>query len=264
MSASDLFKAGQLQAALDAQTAEVRSHPADQARRLFLFELLCFAGEIDRARKQLDVLNYDLPELQAAVHLYREVLDSEKQRRGLFAGEGPQFFGEPPEHLTLRWKAAEALRHGRPTDAVSLLDHAQSVTPSVSGHLNGTPFEQLRDADDLLAGVLEVFHKGRYFWVPFEQITTLAVSEPKFPRDLLYAPARLDLHDGSSGQVFLPTLYPGTHTHADEAMKLGRATDWNAVADGPVLGVGLHTYLVDEGESTLLEWRMLEGKGGEA
>jgi len=39
MSASELFKAGKLQEAIDAQLKEVKNKPADQSERLFLFEL---------------------------------------------------------------------------------------------------------------------------------------------------------------------------------------------------------------------------------
>ena len=38
MSANDFFKAGKLQDAIDAQVQEVKTNPADQAKRLFLFE----------------------------------------------------------------------------------------------------------------------------------------------------------------------------------------------------------------------------------
>ena len=40
----------------DALGAEVRDNPTDAQRRAFLFELLCFAGQYDRAEKQLNVL----------------------------------------------------------------------------------------------------------------------------------------------------------------------------------------------------------------
>ena len=54
--AKELFDQGQLGAAIDAVTAEVKSNPTDLQRRTFLFELLCFAGQWDRAEKQIDVL----------------------------------------------------------------------------------------------------------------------------------------------------------------------------------------------------------------
>lgn len=258
MTPTELYQAGQLADAIVAQTAEVKSHPADHARRLFLFELLAFSGDLDRARKQLDILQFDEPPLMLAKQNLTLALDAEQARRKLFQGTPPDHLAEPTDHMTARWAACEALRLGNPADATRALDQAQALTPTVPGHLNGTPFEQLRDADDLLAGILEVFSKGKYFWVPFEQIQTLTVAAPRFPRDLLYAPARLELRSGETGEVFLPTLYPNSYLHADEAIKLGRLTDWTAQPEGPTQGVGLKMYLVDDADSALLDWRMLE------
>src|SRR5690242_21563127 len=56
MTPRDLLQAGKLDEAIDALSAEVRDNPTDTRRRTFLFELLCFAGEYDRAQKHLDVL----------------------------------------------------------------------------------------------------------------------------------------------------------------------------------------------------------------
>src|SRR5690606_2155784 len=53
MTAKQLFQAGQLNEAMKALAAEVRDNPTDPRRRTFLFELLCFAGEYDRAEKHL-------------------------------------------------------------------------------------------------------------------------------------------------------------------------------------------------------------------
>ncbi len=126
------------------------------------------------------------------------------------------------------------------------------------GRLNGKPFEHLRDADDLFGSVLEVLSQGAYYWVPLEQVASLAMSAPRSPRDLLWAAAHLDVRDGPEGDVFLPALYPGTHEHADDAVKLGRATDWKGGEAGPVLGVGLRTFLAGDDPITLLDWRELE------
>jgi type VI secretion system protein ImpE len=80
------------------------------------------------------------------------------------------------------------------------------------------------------------------------------MSAPRYPRDLLYFPARLDLAT-ESGEVFLPALYPGSYRHADDQIRLGRVTDWVAVEGGPTLGVGARTFLVDDEALGLLEWR---------
>ena len=54
--AKELFQAGRVSDAIAALGAWLRDNPTDAKRRTFLFELLCFAGEYDRAQKHLDVL----------------------------------------------------------------------------------------------------------------------------------------------------------------------------------------------------------------
>ena len=92
MNAGDLYKAGKLSEAVDAQIKEVKANPGDHARRLFLFELLAFTGDIERVRRQIDAVKYDQPELEHAAAGYRQLLAAEEARR-LFVGggEAPQF-----------------------------------------------------------------------------------------------------------------------------------------------------------------------------
>ena len=49
MTATELFKANKLPEAIDAQIKEVKNNPGDQAKRLFLFEMLALAGDLDRS-----------------------------------------------------------------------------------------------------------------------------------------------------------------------------------------------------------------------
>lgn len=259
MNATELFKANKLAEAIDAQIAEVKANPADHAKRLFLFELLAFAGDLDRARRQIDAINYGEMERDSAVLSYRKLLDAEQTRRRLFSeGLKPGFLAEPPDHVKLRLDAVNRLRENRPAEAAELLAKAAEGTPTLKGVLNGKPFESLRDCDDLFSGVLEVMSQGNYYWLPFEQIDVLAMNPPKFPRDLLWVPGHLEVQDGPSGDVFLPALYHGSHEHADNQVKLGRMTDWKELENGPVVGLGLHMFLVGEDDVSLLEWRQLE------
>jgi len=54
--ARELFESGKVREAEKELTAYLRDHPTDVAQRTFLFELLCFSGDYDRAEKQLSVL----------------------------------------------------------------------------------------------------------------------------------------------------------------------------------------------------------------
>jgi len=258
MNASDLFKAGKLQEAVAAQTNEVKSNPLDQNRRLFLFELLAFAGDLDRATRQIDALKYEQMELAATQQGYRRLLDGENLRRRLFSqSTKPEFFAPPPEHVHQRLEAVNRLREGDPAAALALLEPANAAVPALRGTFNGKPFDGLRDGDDLFAGILEVMAHGIYYWVPFDQIISVSLKGPRFPRDLLWLPARLELED-AGGEVFLPALYPNSYAHPDDQVKLGRTTDWQGGDGGPVLGVGLRTFLVGDEPVLLPEWRELQ------
>jgi len=257
MNATELFQAGKLQDAIAAQVGEVKANPADQGKRMFLFELLVFAGDLDRATRQIDAVRYDAPDIDAAVATYRQLLEAERARRRLFSeGLAPHFFADQPDDIHLRLEAINRLREKKPAEAAEILNKAASIVPELKGQLNGKSFSSLRDCDDLFGGVLEVMAHGTYYWVPLDQVAAVVINPPRFPRDLIWVPARLEMAE-QAGNVYLPALYAGSHEHPDDQVKLGRATDWKTIEGGPVLGVGLRTFLVGEDAVSLLEWREL-------
>jgi type VI secretion system protein ImpE len=257
MNPTELFRTGNLQAAIEGQVQEVKAHPADRNKRLFLFELLCFAGDFERARKHIEAVSYPEVELERATQAYRHLLDAEEVRARVFRdGIMPQFLTKPPESLFQRLEAVNCLRGNRAAEAAALLRQLDEK-PEVKGRLNDRPFEGLRDCDDLFGPVLEVMAHGDYYWLPLEQVETLTLKEPQFPRDLIWLPGKLTVREGPTGDVFLPALYPGSHQHPDDQVRLGRLTDWKQVEGGPVRGVGRRTFLEGDEGITLLEWRDL-------
>ena len=185
--------------------------------------MLLFAGDLERARRQIEAIDVQRsgPRRRRRPSTASCWTPSRPAATSSPRGLEPGFFGEPPEHLRLRLEAVNRLREGRPTEAAETLARANEATPDVHGQLNGQAFQSLRDADDLFAGVLEVMAHGRYFWVGLEQVRLLTMNPPRFPRDLLFIPAHLELED-EQGDVFLPALYPGSHEHADDQVRLGR------------------------------------------
>ncbi|HEX4610283.1 MAG TPA: type VI secretion system accessory protein TagJ [Urbifossiella sp.] len=257
MTATDAFRAGRLAEATELQLAAVKADPADHGKRIFLFELAAFAGDWDRARRQIDAVKYDDPEFQRATDQYRRLLDAEDARRKLFSdGVQPSFLADPPEDVAYRLDAVRKFRDGKPAEAAAILAEANEKLAELTGTLNGEAFTGLRDADDLFAGVLEVLAKGSYFWVPLAQVESVTSTPPRFPRDTIWLPAKLATTVGESGDVFLPALYPRSSAHADDAVRLGRATDWDESA-GFARGAGLRTLFVGENEMAVLSLREL-------
>lgn len=261
MNAKDLLDQGQLSAAITQLQTELKSAPSDADRRTFLFELLAFAGDWDRAVKQLDTLGHlDSAGAGAVgISVYRYLIEGERKRTALFRdGQRPRFLLDPPPDVALRLDALEALRTGRTEEASALVDRAEEARPARAGSFDGTPFDDIRDADDLLAGVLEVHAPAGYFWVPWEHVQFVEVQKPTKLRDLIWASARLATHDGQMGEVYLPNLYPGSAADPDEGFRLGRKTDWREAAPGVIRGVGHKVLLVGEDPRTLHELTSIE------
>ena len=179
--------------------------------RTILFELLCYAGDLARAERQLDVIGHQGGGAEAAigVRFYQNLLAAEKARTRLFAeGVRPRFLLEPPPRSSQHLEALDRIREGRADEARALLDRAAESRPPIRGTAGGVAFDDFRDADDLLAPVLEVFTATGYFWVPWEQIQFLEVPAPRTLRDLLWTPAKLATFDGQLGEVFLAGPLP--------------------------------------------------------
>jgi type VI secretion system protein ImpE len=226
---NDLYRAGKLDDAIQALGASLRDNPTDTQRRTFLFELLCFAGEYDRAEKQLDVLAQGGKNAMLGTLVYQGALHAERTRHDMF----------------------RTASYPRGTPA-----------RPVAGTINGQPFTSLTDADPRIGARLEVYAAGQYTWIPFEHLVSIRMEAPKRLRDLLWAPAIVRPGAGFKnydlGEVLIPVLAPLSSQHADREVRLGRVTEWEELPDGEQAPVGQKLWLIDGEEFPLLEVRELE------
>jgi len=259
MTASDLLQAGNLSATIAQVTEQVKARPGDPQPRTFLFELLCFAGELDRAARQLDVLGSQCAEAEAAVQRYRNLLQGERLRRRLFSeGLRPGLPQRLPGYTELHLEAVNRLRENKAAEARALLEEAEAARPRRSGRLNGEAFDDFKDADDLIGPFLEVITHVNYCWIPFEAIKTVSIPAPTHLRDLLWVPAKIELEIEPLGEAFLPALYIHSHVEADEQVRLGRVTEWRADVEGLAIGLGQRVFWAGEQERAILDVRELE------
>lgn len=234
MNPKELYQAGRLTDAIKALSAELRDNPTDTRRRTFLFEMLCFAGEYERADKQLEVLSEAGPESEMGVLLYRSALFAERQRHDLFER------GEFPSS-----KETDEDRPGR------------------GGTVNGKAFSFFADADPRTGAMLEVFAAGNYLLLPLEHVASIEIPQPKRLRDLIWTPAAVRttaaFKGTELGEVLLPVLAPFSWRHPDEAVRLGRMTVWEKPEGSEYqVPLGQKMWLVDDEEVSFLELRALE------
>lgn len=229
MNAKELLGSGKVREAEAALSAHLRNNPADARQRIFLFELLCFSGQYDRAEKHLGVLAKGSPGAEMGAVLYYSALHAEKTRHAMFKAQD--------------YPKGQAL----------------PITP---GKLNGKPFRSIRDADPEIGARLEVYAAGAYLWIPFQHIASVQMQAPQSLRDTLWTPAVVltgpSFNGTDIGQVLIPAIYPFSWKSDDEAVWLGRSTEWVADDEGHEFPVGQKMFIVDDEEVPLLEIRSLE------
>jgi type VI secretion system protein ImpE len=259
-----LFSAGKLKEAIAAATEEVRKAPTSVDARGDLADMLLFAGDLERADKQLEAITPSEPKAAYGFSRFRHLVRAEQARHQLFTeGRVPDFLETPSQRLRLLLEATIHLREGRPADANKLVEEALALFPSLSGTRDGVPFQGIRDLDDLLASVFEVIApNGKYYWIPMESVEriefTAADGEKRSARDLLWRPALLSTWGGSEGEVFLPAIYHGSHLR-DEAYAVGHMSHWEAAGEGgPYRGLGQRTLLFGKEEVPFLEIKEID------
>ena len=259
MTGKELLDAGELSSAIAQVGGELKADPGDPQKRTFLFELLCCAGDLDRAAKQLDVLGQENADAEVAVQPFRNVLEGEKKRRLLFTeGRMPGLPKSVPAYTRLHLEAINRIRECHYEEARALLEEAEAARPPVRGTINGEQFDDLKDADDAIGPFLEIITLNNYSWVPWEAVRSVAIQPPRHLRDLVWARAEVELNIGPLGEVFIPVLYAQTYLHQDDRVRLGRMTDWRSDVAGLALGEGQRLLIAGARDWPLLSVRELE------
>jgi type VI secretion system protein ImpE len=260
MTPAEYYQAGQLDEAVEAAVQAVKSKPTDVAARFFLSELLCFAGELDRADRQLETVFQQSTEAAMRISLFRQLIRAETARQQFFSeGRLPEFLSEPSPALRLHLDASIAIRENQQQEAADLLAQAEQQRTHVPGVCDQTPFDDCRDLDDLTAPFLEALTStGKYYWIPFEMIETLQFEPAQRAMDLIWRTATVSVAGGPDGNIYVPALYAGTSAQHDNQLRLGRGTDWLGGDGIPVRGIGQKMWLLGNDAKSIMQLHELE------
>ena len=249
--AGELLKAGSLDEAMLAATADVKARPTDVEARWLLAELLILAGLHDRADAQFDALIAMEPRAAVSAIPIRHLLRAEAARRQFYdEGRVPELLDGADTQIRDRLEAFVMLRAGRGAEAGKLVEKAERTRPSLPGTLvpvagGSRNFADFRDLDDITAEVLEVLtQNGKYYWIEMRRVQTIEFTVPERPLDLVWRPARLVVKDAFDARVHLPAVY-GTLEGADSASRLGRRTDWRGEEGEAIVGIGRRSFVID-------------------
>lgn len=247
MNVREYWEEGKLDEAVKAAAEDVKRDPSSAAKRVLFAEILVFAGDLERADRQLDSVMDEDPRRAVHVSTLRQLIRAETWRRDtMTSGRLPELLDEADERMRARLEVLVHLREGNESEAQRLLGEVDAARPHPSGVADDQAFDDFRDLDDLFGGVLELLTTtGKYFWVPIERIESLAFEPPESLRDLFWRATRISVHAGPDGVVYVPCLYPPSGGESLEA-RLGRTTEWKGGSGVPVRGEGLRMFLVGD------------------
>jgi type VI secretion system protein ImpE len=241
--ARELLNAGNLSGAVEAALSLVKSKPTDVSARTFLFELSLFAGDWERADKQLDAIGHQDANTAMGSLIYRQTLAVEKTRAKFFSDGGqPDFISGLPKYVKKLIDANEKVRNGKLADARKLLDKVDEERPAFACKINGENAEDFRDYNDLTSCVFEAFIKDQYVWIPFEHVQKIEFFKPKSLRDAFWIQAKIDTKHGLGGEMIVPALYVNSWKSTDDEIRLGRTVDWQEAGEDIYIGEGVKFF----------------------
>src|SRR5262249_17327806 len=86
----------------------------------------------------------------------------------------------------------------------------------------------------------------------------IEIDQPKQLRDMLWPSARIVSKAGVAGELVIPALYPGTSSHSDDLVRVGRKTDWQKLNEELCRGLGLKLFLGGESDHSVFEISKVE------
>jgi type VI secretion system protein ImpE len=254
-----MLDAGNLTGAIENALNAVKSNPTDATARTFLFELSCFAGNWDRAEKQLEVIGHQDVNAMIGAQIYKQNISAERDRLRHFEdGMLPECLLTPPKYVDKLLIVNNHIREGRLAEARQILDEAEEERPAFSGKLNGEEFSDFRDCNDLTSCVFEAIVKGSYTWLPFEQILKIKFTESKSLRDFYWIQSEVEMINGTTGEMFLPALYVNSWKSDNDQIRLGRVTDWRDLGEDIYVGEGSRVFQFDGGYKPISEIETIE------
>ncbi|ASG25151.1 type VI secretion system accessory protein TagJ [Nitrospirillum viridazoti] len=245
---TNALEAGDLFGALSAATAHVQKAPTDTGARYLLAEILCVAGQLERADNQLSVVLNQDPGSMVPVSLLRQLIRAETARQDWYReGRPPEFLTDITAAARLHLEAGVKARAGDGQGAAATLAEAETLRRATTGQHKGAAFADFRDLDDTCGGLLEMLSAdGKYFWVGADEVLGLDFAPPKRLSDLIWRPVRLTLRDGTAGSLYMPMIYAGAGTDGlTDQHRLGRLTDW-VDRHGAILGRGQRCFLLGD------------------
>lgn len=247
-----LIQDGNFESASEQLKIHLAGDPMDSDSRALYIELMCVAGDLVKADKQLDIMVRQHPDsLLGAINL-RQLIRAAQARLDFYNGGATvSLFTQANKHV----EALLAIRLALSSDdfdvAIRSAHMAEAERKETGCRLNESCINDIRDLDDSLGGFLEIFGTdGKFYVVEFSAIESLTLHEPTSLIEHVWRRVDIEVQGGPSGEAFLPMNYIASKTNQE---RLGKETNWDEAVPGVATGRGQKMLWTGEGVIPLTE-----------
>lgn len=259
MDTKQLILNGELARARQELIQGVKKDPANTSFRTQLFQVLVFLGEWDKALVHLKAMPKKGKDSQMGHEVYANLIRAEKERTEVInLKKQPSFLPKRPAYADLYLKARALADGGEKVLAEKNLNEIDETRPLVSGTFQNKDFSGFSNTDPLLANFIEIMEYERYLWIPVEELREMIVSKPQTLMDTVWARGSITTWTGLTMGCFFPVLYPLSHTHEDDRIKMGRMTDWQSPGVSYDRASGQQVFQVGEKDVPILEMENIQ------
>ena len=233
--------------------------------RIILTQLLCIAGNLERAGKilrQITSLDSGREHVQL-ITITDALIQGEERRRAVWReGVLPGFLEEPGEREKQAAWSATCLANGNFTALDKSIEKLETLVAKTPVTIKDEKHEWMFDLSELSPFFFEAISpSGEYYWIPFDQVRRVEVTTPVRPIDRVWCPVDVQLTSDQSLKLFFCNLYPATCDMAGEndALLTGKETHWTEIDGGRRILVGRKVYLLpNESEISTYDFNPLE------
>jgi type VI secretion system protein ImpE len=203
----------------------------------------------------LDFIAGEVPGLAPAVAMYVSSVHAEEERRRCYAsGHVPSTDPANEAAVKRRVYLRQHLAAGDAVAAGKLVAEIAAEPVPLASLAGGEPVP-LRDYDDGIGALVELFVGGRCLWLPTGNLRSLEFTPPRGLLDLLWAQCAIETRTGERYAAHMPVLYAGTAAHGDAQVRCGHKTEWMDELGVAFRGHGQRVFVAGEQEIGILELR---------
>lgn len=248
---------------------KIKDNPLVFDFRLELIQYDCLKGYWEHALKNLDICSKISNTDGQNNKLFRNNIICEIQRKAFFNNELDAYFVDVDinHYSKHQYEIFHEYAFSQESKAIEKLEFWDEVIHEFKVTLNNNEVLEgvLRDTDDRIKNILEIFVDDKYAWISIHNIKSIEFYENQFLVDLIWRRAIITMQNGKQLPCFVPVRYFSKNLDVDDDdLILAKKTQWTSDKNNLFCGIGQKTFeLNDEIDFGILDIKKIDYKNND-